>query len=256
MLVKPTMKVPPPKTLIPSGIDAVIWFDCSRDECLRRALGRRIDEKNNIIYHIQDNPPSIEQSPLCEIIVPIDDESESMAPLLDRWVAFDQTKSGLEKWLTQFGDEGTSRNLMSRIEASGDINSVYDQIDSILRDIVDHKMKTQTFLRSRIQSVIIEKEEAEAEIARALQEEQDAKKKREEAQEGDEVLEENKSVGGKTNKSALNGQLSAKDGSTLTVLDFVHDRSNIDDDFKGVLMALWKKTSVSYRDQMMKSLGK
>lgn len=52
MLVKPTEKVPPPKTLIPSGIDAVIWFDCSRDECLRRALGRRIDEKNNIIYHV------------------------------------------------------------------------------------------------------------------------------------------------------------------------------------------------------------
>jgi adenylate kinase family enzyme len=140
VLVKPTERPPPPKRLISSGIDAVIWFDCSREECLRRALGRRIDEKNNIIYHIQDNPPSIEQSPLCEIIVPIDDESESMACLLDRWVAFDQTKNGLEKWLTQFGDEETSRNLMARIEASGDINSVYSQIDNILNAIVEHKM--------------------------------------------------------------------------------------------------------------------
>jgi len=43
MLSKPTERPPPPKKLIPSGIDAVIWFDCSRDECLRRALGRRID---------------------------------------------------------------------------------------------------------------------------------------------------------------------------------------------------------------------
>ena len=98
--MKPTEKPEPPKTLIPSGIDAVIWFDCSRDECLRRALGRRIDSQSNIIYHIQDNPPSIEKSPLCEIIEPIDDESESMACLVDRWVAFDQTRSGLEKWLT------------------------------------------------------------------------------------------------------------------------------------------------------------
>jgi hypothetical protein len=91
MLVKPTEKPAPPKTLLPSGIDAIVWFDCSRDECLRRALGRRIDGQNNIIYHIQDNPPSIEKSPLCEIIEPIDDESESMACLIDRWVAFDQT---------------------------------------------------------------------------------------------------------------------------------------------------------------------
>jgi adenylate kinase family enzyme len=126
LLVKPTEKPAPPKTLIGSGIDAVIWFDCSRDECLRRALGRRIDSQSNVIYHIQDNPPSIEKSPLCEVIEPIDDESESMACLVDRWVAFDQTRSGLEKWLTQFGDESTNTNLLARVGASGDINSVYD----------------------------------------------------------------------------------------------------------------------------------
>ena len=152
LLTKPTEKPEPPKTLIPSGIDAVIWFGCSRDECLRRALGRRIDSQSNIIYHIQDNPPSIERSPLCEIIEPIDDESESMACLVDRWVAFDQTSSGLDKWLTQFGDEATNTNLLARIEASGDINSVYEQIDGVLKQIVEHKVRKQTLLRSTIQS--------------------------------------------------------------------------------------------------------
>lgn len=43
MLVRPTPKPAPPKTLIPSGIDAVVWFECARNECLRRALGRRVD---------------------------------------------------------------------------------------------------------------------------------------------------------------------------------------------------------------------
>ena len=43
ILVKPTKKPEPRKRLIASGVDAVIWFDCTRDECLRRALGRRID---------------------------------------------------------------------------------------------------------------------------------------------------------------------------------------------------------------------
>jgi len=49
-----------------------------------------------------------------------------MSCLVDRWVAFDQTRNGLEKWLTQFGDESTKTNLLSRIEASGDIPTVYD----------------------------------------------------------------------------------------------------------------------------------
>ena len=150
MLVKPTEKPAPPKTLIASGMDAIIWFDCSRDECLRRALGRRIDSQNNIIYHIQDNAPSIEKSPLCEIVEPIDDESESMACLIDRWVAFDQTKDGLRKWITQFGDEANSCNLMTKIEASGDIASVFDQIDGIVKQIIEQKMRKNALRRSAI----------------------------------------------------------------------------------------------------------
>jgi len=43
LLVQPTAKEQPPKTLIKSGLDAVIWFDLSREECMRRALGRRFD---------------------------------------------------------------------------------------------------------------------------------------------------------------------------------------------------------------------
>lgn len=89
LLVKPTAKPEPPKTLISSGLDAVVWFDCKREECLRRALGRRIDVSTGNRYHIEDEPPSIEQSPLCEEIQPVDEQSESTACLLDRWVAFD-----------------------------------------------------------------------------------------------------------------------------------------------------------------------
>ena len=153
----------------------MVWFDCSRGECLRRAIGRRIDAANNLIYHIQDNPPSIEKSPLCEIIEPIDDESESMACLVDRWVAFDQAKSGIEKWLTQFGDESTSFNLLHRIEASQDITSVYTQIDRILATVVEHKMRTQATLRANIQSEILRNEELQAEKLKAQQEAEEAK---------------------------------------------------------------------------------
>jgi len=36
----------------------------------------------------------------------------------------------------------------------------------------------------------------------------------------------------------------------------VNERSNIDNDFKGVLMALWKRISSSYKSQMKKVLKK
>jgi len=159
MLVCPTEKPAPAKTLIPSGMDAIVWFDCSRDECLRRALGRRIDSQNNIIYHIQDNPPSIEKSPLCEMIEPIDDESESMAALVDRWVAFDQTQDGLLKWVTQFGDEDNKANLLTKIEAQGDINAVFEQIDEVVKRIIEQKARKAALKRSSVQAQIIKDEE-------------------------------------------------------------------------------------------------
>ena len=136
-MVKPSEKVKPPKTLIPSGIDAVIWFDCSSDESLRRALGRRVDPETNSVYHIQDNPPSIEKSPLCELILPIDDESESTACLVDRSVAFDQTAKALERWLTEFGDESNKLNLLKRIDANGDIDQTTEKIENT-KSILQH----------------------------------------------------------------------------------------------------------------------
>ena len=47
-----------------------------------------------------------------------------------------------------------------------------------------------------------------------------------------------------------------RDGSQFTGSDFVHERDNIDSDFKGTLMALWKKISTKYRNQMVKALSK
>jgi hypothetical protein len=43
LIVQPNPKEQPPKTLIKSGLDAVIWFDMERKDSLRRADGRRID---------------------------------------------------------------------------------------------------------------------------------------------------------------------------------------------------------------------
>jgi hypothetical protein len=92
---------------------------------------------------------------------------------------------------------------MARIEASGDINSVYEQIDAILKQIVEHKVRKQTLLRSTIQSQQIREEEIEQDRLRTIQEEEDARRRREEDGEKAEdgaSADDNKS-GGKTGRS-------------------------------------------------------
>jgi hypothetical protein len=89
LLVQPSPKDKPPKTLIKSGLDAVIWFDLTREECMRRALGRRIDPEDEKIYHIEDIPPPTNQAPLCERLLPMEDDNNAEATLIDRWISFD-----------------------------------------------------------------------------------------------------------------------------------------------------------------------
>lgn len=87
--MQPTAKEEPPKKLMKSGLDAVIWIDCSRVECMRRALGRRYDPVNEKVYHIEDQPPLTTNAPLCERLVPMDEEDCTEATLIDKWISFD-----------------------------------------------------------------------------------------------------------------------------------------------------------------------
>jgi hypothetical protein len=52
LLVQPNAKEKPAILLLKSGLDSLVWFDVERDECIRRALGRRYDQVNDNIYHI------------------------------------------------------------------------------------------------------------------------------------------------------------------------------------------------------------
>jgi len=44
------------------------------------------------------------------------------------------------------------------------------------------------------------------------------------------------------------GSKSFQEGSQFTASDFVHERDNIDGDFKATLMTLWKKISTGYKE--------
>lgn len=89
LLVQPNAKEIPSILLMKSGVDSVVWFDAQREECMRRALGRRYDSVNDNIYHIEDCPPLTTNAPLCERLKCMDVEEEAEATLIDKWMAFD-----------------------------------------------------------------------------------------------------------------------------------------------------------------------
>ena len=79
---------------------------------------------------------------------------------------------------------------------------------------------------------------------RALKDEEEAKKLREENGEASQGA---PTPGPGPARSIGASRSSMREGSQFTASDFVHERDNIDDDFKATLMALWRKIATAYR---------
>ena len=131
LLVQPTAKEEPPKVLIRSGLDAVVWFDCPLKECQRRADGRRVDvneigNSTQTFYHVNDVVPPTDDAPLCERLEPIDEDGNHTSALVDRVVSFDLQERSLRTWLTSFGVEERNYNLLQEINANQSKDLVQD----------------------------------------------------------------------------------------------------------------------------------
>ena len=141
LLVQPTGKEEPPKVLIKSGLDAVIWFDCKTNEVQRRADGRRIDiedigKSNATFYHVDDAIPPTEEAPLCERLEPIDEDANHASSIVDRIVSFDQQSRSLQKWLSSFGAESSQQNLLQVIDANKAKDDVFGEISRVIENVL------------------------------------------------------------------------------------------------------------------------
>jgi len=157
LLVQPTPESDMAKTLIPSGLDAVIWLDCPPQECLRRSDGRRFDSQDaNQRYHVFDMKPPNNQAPLCERLLALSEDNNSVSGLPDRFVAFDQNTSSMQRWLNQFGDEERSRSLLRVFSAQQNIEELNSQITSKLELILEHRLEHYVNQRDALSSKIMQ----------------------------------------------------------------------------------------------------
>lgn len=249
LLVRGYDKPEAPKKLLRSGLDGVIWIDCSRDECIRRALGRRFDNVNEKIYHIEDQPPLTTNAPLCERLLPMEEEENSEATLIDRWISFDQSSKSLENWLSQFGSsskKGEANDLQILKKINGDL-SQDEQHQEILKAIerIQHKKgKREEKVKKRILAKIMHREQEEQEQIRKQQEEEEERLRREaEGADGQQPPAEEKKDEGKVDKP---------EPATEKIGPLPPSQENVDNDFKPVILDVWQKLCSNYKQQMKK----
>lgn len=158
------------RKLIRGGIDAAIILDVPKDECVRRAVGRRVDPETGVVYHLEDNLPPTNQSPLIERLISINNPENSEASLIDKLTKYDKNKDNIEKWLSMFGIEELKASCLQKFNGFGNREDVHAQVEGHLEMIIDHKMKEYNQILNEAQQSEERKRQEEEELLKQQQE--------------------------------------------------------------------------------------
>ncbi|KAL4511584.1 hypothetical protein ABPG72_012429 [Tetrahymena utriculariae] len=119
-IVKPTKVETKPRQLIKPGLDLVIYIDIDKKESLRRALGRRYDPLTKQNFHLDDNPPPVDNAPLIERLEQIREYGTSELAIVDKNCELDNNFKQLKEWYTLFGNKFEIRTLIEQEQLSQD----------------------------------------------------------------------------------------------------------------------------------------
>ena len=173
IVVKAPAKNIIPRKLIRGGIDVALILDVTKEECLRRALGRRIDPTTRIVYHLEDNPPPVDQSPLIERLISINDPENSEASLIDKLTRYDKNREDMENWLKIFGIEEAQINCLQKFDGFGNRENIHAVVEAHLIQLLEFKMMEYERMLDEVNQIAIKKQEEEEE--RQRQEKEDAR---------------------------------------------------------------------------------
>ena len=162
-----------PRRLIRGGLDAAVILDITKEESLRRALGRRVDPNTGIVYHLEDNPPPTDEAPLIERLVSINNAENSEASLIDRLTRYDKNSQEMENWLKIFGFEEIQVNCLQKFEGIGKREDIHAEVGNHIEKLLEYKALEQDRM---LEAVELEaKRKIEEEEQRKIQEQEDAR---------------------------------------------------------------------------------
>jgi adenylate kinase family enzyme len=122
--------IPKPPT---SGIDIIIRLEINDELALRRALGRRIDPQTGNIYHLEYNPPPVDQQLINERLIAL--PSDSNAHIQHALAVYTNQRKNIQNFYKPFNIE---RCMDVQDMAIGDI---FHQLDDLFREISESKEK-------------------------------------------------------------------------------------------------------------------
>ena len=216
-------------------------------------------------YHVDDAQPPSDAANLCERLEPIDEDSNHASALVDRVVSFDLQERALRRWLNDFGVEERQYGLLQDIDADKDKQAVFDQIVDVVEKVMENKKVEKESMREmfviKIKQLIEEKQRQVASQEMMLSaaegagsiDEADMHRTGEISKMSKDVDTARKSKAGAetsvekpedASKSELKGNPS---NASIHVLP---DRDNIDNDFKPVIIEVWRDLAKNYKSQM------
>lgn len=130
-------KILPKQKLISSSIDFIFYLKVSAMECIRRAVGRRLNPVDSQVYHLDDNLPAIAANTYtCEKLTKIDNVYNNEATLATRHISFENNISLLKEFYEHFGFEKEKLKLFHEIEAEKDKDSVSLELINLINRLV------------------------------------------------------------------------------------------------------------------------
>ena len=128
-------KYEPEQKLVNSGIDFIFHIDAPTIECIRRAIGRRINEGGEEIYHLDDNLP-VTNSNICEKLISIQNLFNSESTLASRHISFENNINLITEFYEIFGFENEKLKTFNKIDGNKEKDLVTQDLIDIINKLV------------------------------------------------------------------------------------------------------------------------
>ena len=152
----------PPNKLILGGFDFIFYINVPGNECIRRAVGRRLfyDSKNRekIIYHLEDKLP-LTDSNICENLKKVGNIDRCESALVTRHLSFENSVDEVISFYQPFGFENKHLQSFEEINGNQEKDYVTQNILTYINKLVELNEEHDQEIFEKHQNESIEEED-------------------------------------------------------------------------------------------------